>query len=388
MLALGPGNHVVVLLAAIVDGLVTGTLGVHVHDGADEARLRQAGRQCDGTISGVSSREGQLCRRTARLDNGEILAGANPASPEAVGQVGTKLPIQTAIFAVSAEVGVARISRRRTAQVDLKAIWSKVSRIHVAAEELNLIRKLMIQAETCEILLQPGGSVDVKAECVETISDTSVRTGRHHIPQRLDGRANAETTGVAKSATSHGSLEVVLIGVSSRVLELKDALTEQATGHNASRLERLRKAAELVVGEEKCFILDDRSAELKAAPIIVCSRLLDAVLVVVPGVGVEGGVLVEPIDRAVKRVAAALAYDVDLAAGRTEEGGVLIRDLGAELIDAFHTDRDDGFLGAAAGDDIVGDVDAVHDDAVLIAACTGDGAAAVAESDLGTVIRG
>src|SRR5579872_517215 len=79
-------------------------------------------------------------------------------------------------------------------------------------------------------------------------------------------------------------------------------------------------------------------------------------------------------------VGAALADDVDLATFRPAERSVVIGDANAELRYVFNADGNDGRLVAAAGDDVVGDVDAVEIENVLVAAGAGDRAAAIAKS--------
>src|SRR5580704_16173304 len=79
-------------------------------------------------------------------------------------------------------------------------------------------------------------------------------------------------------------------------------------------------------------------------------------------------------------VGATLADDVDLAAFGTTEGSIVIGDADAELRYVFNADGNDRGLIAAASDDVVGDVNAVEIENVLVAARAGDRAAAIAES--------
>src|SRR5579864_1093933 len=79
-------------------------------------------------------------------------------------------------------------------------------------------------------------------------------------------------------------------------------------------------------------------------------------------------------------VGAALTDDVDLAAFGPAERSIVVGDANAELRYVFNADGNDGRLVAAAGDDVVGDVDAVKIENVLVAARAGDSAAAIAES--------
>src|SRR5580704_2478426 len=79
-------------------------------------------------------------------------------------------------------------------------------------------------------------------------------------------------------------------------------------------------------------------------------------------------------------VRAALADDIDLAAFGPTERSVVVRDANAELRDVFNADGNDGCLIAAAGDYVVGDIDAVEIENVLVAARAGDRAAAIAKT--------
>src|ERR1700751_1374014 len=95
-------------------------------------------------------------------------------------------------------------------------------------------------------------------------------------------------------------------------------------------------------------------------------------------IGVQRRVLVEPINCAVKRVRAALADYVDLTAGGAAEAGVIVGDTYPKLVGAFDSDGNDGDLVTASGDDVIGDVDAVEIEGVLVAAGAGNSTARVA----------
>src|SRR6266481_3486030 len=86
-------------------------------------------------------------------------------------------------------------------------------------------------------------------------------------------------------------------------------------------------------------------------------------------------------------VSPALTDDGNLASRRAQKRYVFVGYLRTKLIHTPTAYRDDGLLGGAAGDHVVGDVDAVHNDAVLIAARAGDRAAIIPKTNLGAVIR-
>src|SRR5580765_6506188 len=94
----------------------------------------------------------------------------------------------------------------------------------------------------------------------------------------------------------------------------------------------------------------------------------------------------KPVYGAVESICAALADECDLAARRAQKRHIFVGNLRAELIDAFDTNRYDGFLGAPASDNVVRYIDAIHYDAVLVAPRARDGPAAVSESGLVAVI--
>ena len=87
-----------------------------------------------------------------------------------------------------------------------------------------------------------------------------------------------------------------------------------------------------------------------------------------------------PVDASVETVRSALADHIDLAARRAPETGVVVGDADAELLDAVHADRNDRHLVAAARDDVVGDVDAIQIEGVLVTARTRNCAACITET--------
>src|SRR5215472_7723602 len=94
----------------------------------------------------------------------------------------------------------------------------------------------------------------------------------------------------------------------------------------------------------------------------------------------------EPIGGAVETVATALADYVNLATRRAQERYVLVSYFGAELIDAFHADGNDGLFRRATRDNVVSDVNPVHHDAVLIASRPRNRATTIAKAHLIAVI--
>src|SRR6266567_8889522 len=83
-------------------------------------------------------------------------------------------------------------------------------------------------------------------------------------------------------------------------------------------------------------------------------------MVVVPGVRVKEGVLMEPVSRAVKEVRAAPAHQIDLASGSPAKGGIVVCDSDSELIDAFYADGNNRHLISATCDNVVSHVDSVQ----------------------------
>src|SRR5260370_6797213 len=141
------------------------------------------------------------------------------------------------------------------------------------------------------------------------------------------------------------------------------------------------------MGEENRLPLRERPANPDTAAVVVCGGFLDLVSIIVPGVGVQRGVLMQPIHGAMVCVSSALADDSHLAARRTEESDVFVGDLRAKLVHTPHADRYDGLFGGTAGDHVVCDVYPVHNDTVLIAARSGNGAAIIPKTNLGAVVR-
>src|ERR1700704_6341814 len=81
-----------------------------------------------------------------------------------------------------------------------------------------------------------------------------------------------------------------------------------------------------------------------------------------------------------KSVRPALANNVNLAARGTTETGVIVRYSDAEFVGGFDTDGDDRNLIAATGDDIIGDINSVEIECVLIAASAGNRTTRVTEA--------
>src|SRR5712692_9565300 len=96
----------------------------------------------------------------------------------------------------------------------------------------------------------------------------------------------------------------------------------------------------------------------------------------------------EPIHGAVVSVSSAFADYGNLAARRAQKRNVFVGYLSSKLIHTLHADRDDGLFCSAAGNNVVRDVDAVHDDAVLIAARSRDGATIIPKPNLVAVVGG
>src|SRR5882724_10645140 len=81
-----------------------------------------------------------------------------------------------------------------------------------------------------------------------------------------------------------------------------------------------------------------------------------------------------------KRVGAALANYVDLTTGGAAEAGIIVGDTYAKLVGAFDSDGNDWDLVTASGDHVIGDVDAVEIEGVLVAPSASDSATGVAEA--------
>ena len=159
VLALRPGQHVIVLLAAVVDSLVPCALRIYVYDRVDKASRCETRRQRDGPIGRSRSGKSELGGRYAGLDDGKVLPGADPAGAKTVREVGAHLPIQSAVFAVSSKVGTAGSAGTRAAQIHLNVVWLDVPRVHVPSKELNFVGELVIQAERDKVGLEGGRQV-------------------------------------------------------------------------------------------------------------------------------------------------------------------------------------------------------------------------------------
>src|SRR5437016_12707691 len=103
-------------------------------------------------------------------------------------------------------------------------------------------------------------------------------------------------------------------------------------------------------------------------------------MVVVPGIRVKDGVLMERVSPAVKQVCTSPAHQVDLTSGSPAKCGIVVCDSDSELIDAFYADGNNRHLISATCDDVVSHVDSVQVKRVLVASRARHGSAGIAKS--------
>ena len=239
----------------------------------------------------------------------------------------------------------------------------------------------MVQAEGHAVVLQQGGDTGAQSNRIYSVR---ARDGRviplwHPPPQLLDDRADPNSPGIAGQVSAcparRGRRKVVL-----QTTNGDDSLPQCVTRHDASDLHRLREPANLVVPEEKGLIFFERPTKARSRPVVVLWLPGDTVRVIVPGVGVQGRILVIPIGVPMKTVSPAFADHIDLAARRAPEACIIVGYADAELFNGVHADRHDRHLVSSARDHVVGDVDAVEVESVLIAACASHSPARISET--------
>src|SRR6516225_2529714 len=207
MLALCPRKEVAVLLVAVVDGLVSSALGVYVHDGVQKAAARgETGGQRD--IAGLRGRgsrslQRKLCCGSAGTDYAEVLAAAYPPAAETVQKVWPKLPVEPADDGIAAELRDARICGRTAAEINLTPVRTQAAGIGVAAKEVNLLGKAVVQLDANAVRFEFPWHCPTEPKNIHTISARHriVIASRHLAPKRLDGGADAEMTRIAVSCS-------------------------------------------------------------------------------------------------------------------------------------------------------------------------------------------
>ena len=175
-----------------------------------------------------------------------------------------------------------------------------------------------------------------------------------------------------------GVLEIVADDVAGPIAEPEDAGFQSVGGDGAGDLLHLLKVAAFIVSEEEGLVFPERAAPTSAVALVVDVGLGDLSCVVVPGIGVEDGILKEAVAGTVHAVRSVASHQRHLAAGCAGEIGVGIGHGDAEFLHRILR----GGHGGAGGRDDGGDVDAIERDGVLIVYGSGDpGSEAAAGGD-------
>src|SRR6266850_4654074 len=267
--------------------------------------------------------------------------------------------------------------------------------VHVATKELHLVREVVVQTEVNGIVFERLGDASAKADGITNygignyfgITDVGVVSSGHHVAELLNGWADADSARIAaqpagRTAGSRRSKGIL------HVVESENAVSKSVGWDDAFHFNRLGEATNFIVSEEERLVFPERAAKREASAIVMlrlflgerssCVRVRS--VAVVPGVGVQSGVLMEPIAGTMKSVGAALTDDVDLAAGGAAEASVVVGHANTELVGGFDANRNERDLVATTCDDVIRDVDTVEVEGILIAARAGDGAAGIAET--------
>src|SRR2546425_3582860 len=118
------------------------------------------------------------------------------------------------------------------------------------------------------------------------------------------------------------------------------------------------------------------------------SRIRVWCVVQVPLIGVQGRIVVEPVNRSMIAVSRGLVDKIYLPAGRAPKGGVVVCQADTKFLDFVHANGDYRGLLTPTRDHVIGDIDSVQVEGVLIAACPGNGSAGIPKACLSAVIRG
>ena len=82
--------------------------------------------------------------------------------------------------------------------------------IHIAAKEFHFVREIVIQPKNHGIIFQAFGNGGSKPFGVEAVAHIWVISERHHVPQLLNSRADANASRIAQATASRGRSQVVL----------------------------------------------------------------------------------------------------------------------------------------------------------------------------------
>ena len=121
-----------------------------------------------------------------------------------------------------------------------------------------------------------------------------------------------------------------------------------------------------IVKEEEELVLDDWSPDRTAVPVVHQRRPGESQPIVVPGIGVQRRILMVFVKRTVKRIGPALSHERGLSSRRAPERCIWIGNGDAQLIERFRGHGNRRSKGQA--DNVVGYVDAVEDECVLVGA--------------------
>ena len=126
--------------------------------------------------------------------------------------------------------------------------------VQIPAEEVHLLREIVVQAEVDVVVFQGLGHVRAQADGVHAVAEARVVAFRHHVPELRNRGAGSDAARVATKisarAASGRCREVIDLSVDDQIAGL------QGIGRDdAGNLNRLRKAAHFVISEEERPVL-------------------------------------------------------------------------------------------------------------------------------------
>ena len=183
VLSFDPSQVVYVLLVAVVNGLMSRTLRVHINDCVDQAGSPEARSERDVSQGCLRPGKIQICRGDARTNHVEVLPAANPAHVDAVNEVVPDLPVESSGKTIAANVRGADRGGTSADEANLTrlagSIGCEVPVIKVAAEEFDFVREVMVQAEVHEVVFKRLGNAGTETLGVRAVAHVGVVANGH-----------------------------------------------------------------------------------------------------------------------------------------------------------------------------------------------------------------
>src|SRR6185295_9499762 len=232
--------------------------------------------------------------------------------------------------------------------------------------ERPVLIDLIIKPEHREVRFEIGRKVRGEPVCVEPVADGEIVWRRHQSQCVKDARIRANVSRIQR-------LRIDCDYSTRSIAEPQNPLLEGIGGNQSRNLLSAGQPPPFIVEKEEDFLFPYRPAQRSAESIVDQRWPLDPQSIVIPGVRVEHRALIILVGRSVKLIRAALGYESHLRTRRASEGRVRVSDGNAQFVERFRGHRYHRAKGQS--DHVIGDVDAVKIESILIGSRTGNLAA-------------